>query len=594
MRYLCALLLIAVPLLSPAFAGAQPMHSADTVEPMGEIGLGELLRLIQLYNAGGLHCAALPGDSEDGYLPGSEGDTSCAPHDSDYLPQDWVIVLSELLRLVQFYNTQVYSIACGTEDNFVALAGAGSPCPEGEGASEGDGEGVEGEIEGVGEGEGAAEGEGEGGVEGASEGTVDGEGETEGIAEGAADGEGAAEGEGQAEGTSEGDGEGQVEGVVEGTSEGVTEGEGEGDSEGAAEGSSEGTIEGAGDGEGDTEGVIEGAMEGEGEGSVEGEGEGEGGLEGEGEIEGVEEGEGEGTIEGEGEGEPCVPIAAPYARGQWNETFNDAVRGKGVPVEIYYPAVAEAFGAAMAGPACQQFPVVVLQHGYQTDISHYEYLRTTLPGRGYILVMIDTYNGIDFDFPDYGNDGAFMADTMQAEGADPGSLFFGKVSDKTALVGHSMGGGAIVYAAGESANVTTIIGLAPSAIDSNVITAAPQVSVPALILAASKDCIVPAGSHAKPIYNGLSSACKYYVEIVNGSHCAYSDNNPNICNIGQTLGCLGTSFMSTSAQRSLAMLFIEPWLDAQLMGDAAAQAAFLANADTQQSGGAITRLTACP
>ena len=84
------------------------------------IGLSELLRVIQFYNLLGLHCAAAPGDTEDGFIPGAGASHTCAPHDSDYSPQDWTISLSELLRLIQLYNSQAYH-ACpgaGSEDGY--------------------------------------------------------------------------------------------------------------------------------------------------------------------------------------------------------------------------------------------------------------------------------------------------------------------------------------------------------------------------------------------------------------------------------------------------------------------------------------------
>ena len=82
----------------------------------GQVNLSELLRVIQFFNSGGYHCQ---GGTEDGYAPGS-GSTSCTPHDSDYNPQDWLISLSELLRVIQFFNSGGYH-ACpedGTEDGF--------------------------------------------------------------------------------------------------------------------------------------------------------------------------------------------------------------------------------------------------------------------------------------------------------------------------------------------------------------------------------------------------------------------------------------------------------------------------------------------
>ncbi|MCX8065335.1 MAG: immunoglobulin domain-containing protein [Candidatus Hydrogenedentes bacterium] len=92
-------------------------HSADTNLDY-IISLGELLRVIQFFNAGGYHCASTSELSEDGYIPGYGGNTSCIPHTTDYLPQDWVISLQELLRIIQFFNSGGYRVCEGSEDGF--------------------------------------------------------------------------------------------------------------------------------------------------------------------------------------------------------------------------------------------------------------------------------------------------------------------------------------------------------------------------------------------------------------------------------------------------------------------------------------------
>ncbi len=82
------------------------------------ISLSELLRVIQFFNSAGLGCEA---NTEDGYAP-NDPDQGCAPHESDYNPQDWVVSLSELLRLIQFYNSGGYAYCPdadpATEDGF--------------------------------------------------------------------------------------------------------------------------------------------------------------------------------------------------------------------------------------------------------------------------------------------------------------------------------------------------------------------------------------------------------------------------------------------------------------------------------------------
>lgn len=86
------------------------VQSAD-VNGNGVIGLSELLRVIQFYNLGSYHCQ--PG-AEDDFAPGN-GNRLCVAHATDYSPQDWSISLEELLRTIQIYNSAGYV-----------------PCPEGE------------------------------------------------------------------------------------------------------------------------------------------------------------------------------------------------------------------------------------------------------------------------------------------------------------------------------------------------------------------------------------------------------------------------------------------------------------------------------
>lgn len=103
-------------LLTPDGSGeGEPptLHSSDQ-NGDGRINLSELLRVVQFFNLGAYHCEA---GTEDGYAVGP-GAQDCAPHASDYAPQDWSISLSETLRCVQFYNSNGYHACSGTEDGF--------------------------------------------------------------------------------------------------------------------------------------------------------------------------------------------------------------------------------------------------------------------------------------------------------------------------------------------------------------------------------------------------------------------------------------------------------------------------------------------
>lgn len=93
------------------------IHSGDA-NVNARIELTELLRVIQLYNsASGFSC----GGGEDGFQLGPSGGFGCPPHAADYegVNPNWRISLSELLRVVQIYNVGAY-FPCGnlSEDGF--------------------------------------------------------------------------------------------------------------------------------------------------------------------------------------------------------------------------------------------------------------------------------------------------------------------------------------------------------------------------------------------------------------------------------------------------------------------------------------------
>ena len=95
----------------------QHTHSADPNHD-GQITLTELLRVIQIFNLGALHCA---NETEDGFAAG-QGEQDCAPHSCDYAPQDWKLSLTELLRLIQFYGAGGYADCVGGEDGYCIKA----------------------------------------------------------------------------------------------------------------------------------------------------------------------------------------------------------------------------------------------------------------------------------------------------------------------------------------------------------------------------------------------------------------------------------------------------------------------------------------
>lgn len=89
-------------------------HDADS-DGDGRISLSEILRVVQFFNIGAYHCSE---GTEDGFAPG-HGPQCDTFHSSDFAPADWSISLSELLRLIQFYNSGGYASGCeDSEDSY--------------------------------------------------------------------------------------------------------------------------------------------------------------------------------------------------------------------------------------------------------------------------------------------------------------------------------------------------------------------------------------------------------------------------------------------------------------------------------------------
>ncbi len=111
---------VSLLLLFACISSHAAVHSADTSEN-GRISLGELLRVVQLFNSEGYSCSA---ETEDGYRPGNTGTTDCATHDSDYITRNWNIELSELLRCIQFFNAGRYITSQNnSEDGYDTVTG---------------------------------------------------------------------------------------------------------------------------------------------------------------------------------------------------------------------------------------------------------------------------------------------------------------------------------------------------------------------------------------------------------------------------------------------------------------------------------------
>jgi hypothetical protein len=103
--------------------GTPVYHSADYAAPRQILSLSELLRMVQIFRCGG-YSPAPEGATEDGFIPMAEVGKGALSghHAADYDPADWVVSLGELLRVVQLYNAEGYLRDSSQPDGFLPIS----------------------------------------------------------------------------------------------------------------------------------------------------------------------------------------------------------------------------------------------------------------------------------------------------------------------------------------------------------------------------------------------------------------------------------------------------------------------------------------
>lgn len=291
-------------------------------------------------------------------------------------------------------------------------------------------------------------------------------------------------------------------------------------------------------------------------------------------------------------------LGAQYQVGHTIITFNDPARtggfgsgggaGRQIQTEIYYPANTSGDNVAVASG---QFPVITFGHGFAMSWDAYTNIWQHYVARGFILAFPRTEGGLipGPSHGDFGIDLKQVSDKMLALNANASSIFNGKILQKAAIIGHSMGGGASFLAAANNTNIETVVGLAPAETNPSAIAAAPNVSVPALVFSGSADGVTPPVDHHVPIYQGLTGTCKSFVSITGGAHCYYANSNFN-CDFGESTSSTNIS-ITRAEQQTVMYSILDPWLDYKLKGICDSYAAFLLA--IQSTPGTVNE-TSCP
>ncbi len=225
-------------------------------------------------------------------------------------------------------------------------------------------------------------------------------------------------------------------------------------------------------------------------------------------------------------------------------SFNDPDRnGREIPVNFHHDL-------GLEGPS----PLVVLAHGFVMTPADYGDLVENLVGEGYVVGVVDTETGFAPSHGDFALDLAFV---IRHAAQQVGELS-GLLGTASALIGHSMGGGASWLAAADLGDeLDALIGLAPAETTPSAQAAGPDIVAPTLLISGSADDVTPPDTQHLPLFNALESVdCRAWVSLVEGGHCGFADAG-SLCDFGEIL----FAGMTRQVQQAHSFSLINSWLD---------------------------------
>lgn len=203
----------------------------------------------------------------------------------------------------------------------------------------------------------------------------------------------------------------------------------------------------------------------------------------------------------------ALNATGPYTLGAYKITATQAKAYNFGGATVYYPTGAKATG--------QTFGVVAMMPGFLAFQAVYENLVKQIASHGFVVVNLDSVGRADQ--PDAR--AVQMADGLKrvVELAKAGSVPYASVADvsRRAVVGNSMGGGAVLSAAVADPTLKAAVALQPW----HTTKAFSADAVPTLVVACEKDTIAPNATHSDVFYASLSPALpRGEVEIKGASH----------------------------------------------------------------------------
>jgi dienelactone hydrolase len=291
---------------------------------------------------------------------------------------------------------------------------------------------------------------------------------------------------------------------------------------------------------------------------------------------------------------PCLLAAAILilARASANVTsiqyaaHDAARRGRNVDATVVYPV-----------GNSQPCPVIAFAHGFGLSADAYDYIGNGLASAGFIVAFPHS-KGAPSSLNLAEDQSFLLAHIVNESETNPQSPFFHLAMNRTALMGHSLGGGTSLIAADPTYLSTNYP--APNAICTlslGTYTVPPAMksvplipaTTPILLFTASEDCIDPPAKNSEPVINAVDSQCAVLHSLIGGCHCQYADKSIG-CSTTEDL-CGAKPNITRQQQFDRTLLVITPWLDAVLQGKEGAWQQYKSAVGNLKATGALSTIT---
>ena len=258
--------------------------------------------------------------------------------------------------------------------------------------------------------------------------------------------------------------------------------------------------------------------------------------------------------------------AGIYPVGTEDLRFEDRYYTKApVKMRVFFPASPD--GKELADG---KFPIVAFGHGFVMNYLVYTNIFNHLASWGYIVAVPDEQNGFNVNHYTFAQQLSACVRYLQDQGKQSDSQYFNKTDSTSAVLGHSMGGGASMLAPLIYPQLTAIAGLAPAQTNSNptAIDGLKQIQTPLLIISSRGDSVTPERNNQIPMFDNALGP-KQRVSLLKGGHCNFSDGPNLACNFGATTaGDKGT--LSNAEQQFLARRYLTAFFNYHLKNDRSA------------------------